>query len=105
MLDWFAERWNDFIDFSYRIIMTFFDLLKDLFFWGIDSVLGFVISIIDGMSYLFSTIDVVSLINGLPPETKQVLALTGISEAMSMVVACILIRVFLQLIPFVRLGS
>ncbi|POB48706.1 DUF2523 family protein [Vibrio vulnificus] len=105
MLDWFVDRWNDFIDFTYRVVMTVFDALKDVLFWLVESLLDLVIFAIDGMGNMFNGLDFTQYINALPPETKQMLALTGISDAMSMVVACILIRILLQLIPFVRLGS
>lgn len=105
MLDWFVDRWNDFIDFSYRLILTIFDVLKDVLFWLVETLLDLVLSILSGMSDLFSGLDFTQYFDDLPLETQQMLALSGISEAMSMVIACILIRIFLQLIPFVRLGS
>ena len=105
MLDWFVNRWNDFVDFIYRVVLTVFDALKDILFWLVESIFDLVIFAIDGMGNMFGGLDITQYINALPDETKQVLALTGISDAMSMVVACILIRILLQLIPFVRLGS
>ena len=105
MLDWFVDRWNDILDISYRLLLTVFDFLKDLLFWFVESLLDLVIFAIDGMGNMFNGLDVTQYINALPPETKQMLALTGISDAMTMVVACIFIRILLQLIPFVRLGS
>ncbi len=105
MLDWLVDRWNDFLDITYRLVLTVFDALKDLLFWLVESLFDLVIFVIDGMGSMFNGLDFTQYINALPPDTKQMLALTGISDAMTMVVACILIRILLQLIPFVRLGS
>lgn len=105
MLDWFVDRWNDFIDFTYRIVMTVFDALKDILFWLVDSLLDLVIFAIHGVGNMFNGLDITKYIYALPEETRQILSLIGLSDAMSMIVSCIFIRILLQLIPFVRLGS
>lgn len=42
---------------------------------------------------------------GLPPEAVEVLGAIGITQALSLIVAAIGVRIALQLIPFTRLGS
>lgn len=104
-MNWFVERWNDFIDFTYRFLLTFVDAFKDIAFWFVESLMDVAIYAIDGTGSMVGGLDFTQYIDALPVETKQVLALTGISEAMAMVISCILIRMILQLIPFVRFGS
>lgn len=105
MLSWLSERWNDFIDFMYRCILTVVDAMKDLMIWLFDVLFDLFIHAIDSLGSMFQGLNFTQYILLIPDETKQILALTGISEAMTMVITCIIIRILLQLIPFVRLGS
>ena len=105
MLDWLAGVWNAFVDLMYRMVLTVYDAFKDLLLWAFDEFMGLSIFILDGVGDLFSSLDVTQYVEALPVETKGILALTGIGDASSMIVAAIIIRLILQLIPFVRLGS
>ncbi len=105
MLSWFADRWNDFIDFMYRCILTVTDALRDTLIWLFDSTFNLLIYAVDGLGSMFNGLNFTQYMALIPDETKQILAITGISEAMTMVITCIIIRILLQLIPFVRLGS
>lgn len=105
MLDWFAQRWNDFIDFMWRLMLTLFDILKDFFYWIFDEILSFCILVLDGMGSLLDGLSVAQYFSALPPETVAILSQIGLSEAMGMVITSLTIRFFLQVIPFVRWGS
>lgn len=105
MLDWFANRWNDFIDFLWRLVLSVFDMLKDFFFFIMESLLDVAVAMLDGVGALMNGLDVAQYISALPPETSHMLSQIGLSQAMGMVVTCIGVRFILQTIPFVRWGS
>ena len=105
MLNFFAERWNAFIDFSWRLILTLADLFKDFFFWVLEQLLTAGLLILDGVASLMSGLNIAQYMNGLPSETAHTMSLIGISEAMGMIITCLSIRFLLQMIPFVRWGS
>jgi hypothetical protein len=105
MLNFFIEMWNGFVDFFWQIVLSFFDILKDFFFWIMEQLFTVGILLLDGVGSLMSGLNVAQYISGLPPETAHTMSLIGISEAMGMVITCLGIRFLLQLIPFVRWGS
>ena len=105
MLDWLAERWNAFVNFCYSCLLTLSDLLKDLACFLLDGVFALVLHVVNGFSVLFSSFNVVQYISMIPEETQQIMALVGVNEASSIIVAAISIRLLLQIIPFTRLGS
>jgi len=105
MLDWFAQRWNALVDFLYSLVLSLLDILKDLFYFIIESLFALVLLMLDGLGALFSGLNVTQYISAIPPGTAHIMSSIGLAEAMGMIVVCITIRIGLQLIPFVRLGS
>jgi hypothetical protein len=105
MLDFIAETWNEFVDFMYSLLLTFFDILKDFFYWILEQLFNLVLHALDGLGYLFSGLDVAQYISLIPPQTAHIMSQIGFSAAMTMIVTSLTIRFFLQLIPFVRFGS
>lgn len=105
MLDWLANKWNQFVDYLYQIFTSAVDFLRDFFFWVLDNLFGAVIYILDGLRSLFEGLNPLQYVSMIPPETQYFMSVCGINDAMSMIVTAIIIRMTLQLIPFVRLGS
>lgn len=105
MLDWLANRWNDSIDFIWRIVLSLFDMLKDFFIWIVETLMDGAILLIDGLSSLLGGISAVGGMGMLPAETAGTLSQIGLTEAVGMIVVSLSIRFLLQLIPFVRWGS
>ena len=105
MLDWFAARWNDFVDFSYSLLLSAFVMLKDFFYWVMEQLLSFGLILLDTVGSLMSGLDVAQYMKFLPPETIHVISIIGLGEAMGMIITCLTVRFFLQIIPFVRWGS
>lgn len=105
MLDWFANRWNDFIDFTWRLVLSIYDLLKDFFIWLMEQLTNVGLLVLDSLSGLLSGLDVTSYWSGIPPETAYFLNQIGLSQALGMIITALGIRIILQLIPFTRLGS
>lgn len=87
------------------VFVALWDMIKDAFSWVFDQLMSIVVSAV-------AAIDV-SALNGLsaqgwgalPAEVLNILGLIGVGTAIQIITAAILIRMVLQLIPFVRLGS
>jgi len=105
MLDWLANRWNDFIDFLWRLVLSLYDLLKDFFIWIMESLLDVGLLMLDGVGGLMTGLDVTQYFSAIPPETSFILSQIGLSQATGMIVTCLAVRFTLQMIPFVRWGS
>lgn len=93
------------IDFFKRIWLSFIDFMEDFFLWIVDITLSLLETILNTFGYLFSMLDVTQYISAIPPDVSNVLSLIGLGEAMGIIITAGTIRLILQLIPFVRLGS
>lgn len=96
-------------DLFVSIFKAAWDFLTDVSVWLFESLFKLVADVIGGVN---DTLDIAglaaqvqSLWNQIPPSVLQVLSAIGIGSALGIVVLGILIRMALQLIPFVRLGS
>lgn len=105
MLDWFATKWNQFVDYLYQIFTSAVDFLKDFLWWVLDHLFGAVVFVLDTLGSAFQGLNPLQYISAIPPETQYYMAICGFNDSMSMIVAALIIRMILQLIPFVRLGS
>lgn len=105
MLDWFAQRWNDFLGLLYTLLLSLFDMLKDLACFLLEGALSLVHLAISGLGSLLGALNVVQYFSMLPPEVQSVMAIAGVNDASVIIVTAIGIRLMLQLIPFTRLGS
>lgn len=105
MLDWFAETWHDFKQFLYSLVLTVFDMLKDLFLWIFEGLLDISILALQGLDTYFDGLNIASYINQIPESVQWFLSAIGVPQAMTMIITAITIRLLLQLIPFTRLGS
>lgn len=63
-----------------------------------------VINLLNGLTEL-GNFTLAPFISPLPPEVTQILSAIGFPEATAMIGIALFIRLLLQLIPFVRLGS
>lgn len=85
-----------------QIFKDVWNMATDLFCWLLDGLLGIAASALDAISIPFDPQTYYSLI---PPEVGQVLGAIGITQAITIIVAALVIRFTLQTIPFVRWGS
>lgn len=93
------------INFLRRIWQAFIDFIEDVFLFFVDSVMKLFVFAVDGLGHLFSALDVTQYLVMLPPDVLNVMSLIGFGEAMGIIITAGTIRIMLQLIPFVRLGS
>ncbi|GAB1110738.1 MAG: hypothetical protein SwBeaMacB_13850 [Shewanella algae] len=105
MLDWLAQKWNEFVDLLYMLFLSWVDFYTDYLFWILDTLFQAIIFILGTFGDLFQGLNPMQYISAIPPETQYFLAICGFNDAMSMIVSSLIIRFMLQLIPFVRLGS
>lgn len=92
-----------FSDLAIAIFLAAWDFITDGFSWAFEQVLKTAVSAL-------TVIDFTALANytagaTLPASIMNILGLLGVGTAISIIVAAITIRLGLQLIPFVRLGS
>lgn len=101
----FDEYWQAFVTFCYSCLLTLKDIITDVFYFLFDSILGLILFILDSITFIGSSFDVVAHMSAIPPETQAVMHEAGVNEGVAMVTAALGVRILLQLIPFTRLGS
>lgn len=77
----------------------------DLAAWMLEQVLDLVIGILNAFSLSLDFLNVTQYISGLPPDVVNLMGLLGVGQAISIIIAAIVVKITLQLIPFTRLGS
>ena len=86
------------------VFKALWDFIRDAVCWPFEQIMEIVVSAVSAidMSGISSQ---VGAWGSLPAELLNILGLLGIGIAASIIVAAIGVRLVLQLIPFVRLGS
>lgn len=101
--EWLLTWWEAFEKLMDAFTLTFFDLLKDFFFWIMEAVIvaaiEFFNQITDGTSW-----DLSQYITALPSEVTQVMGALGFGNALAIVGSALLIRFLMGLVPLIRLG-
>lgn len=87
-----------------QLFIDAWEMLTDLPVWVFDQVLQLALTAIQQLD-LSTLTSYTSTWGELPAEVLNVLGLIGLSEALGIITVAVLIRLVLQLIPFVRLGS
>ena len=80
------------------------DALRDASAWPFDQITDVAVSAVQSID-LSGITPYLGAAGGLPAEILNIMALLGVGTCISIIAAAIGIRVVLQLIPFVRLGS
>ena len=97
VLEWIGALWI-------AIFVALWDLVKDGFAWLFEQVLKVAVSAIGSIDT--SAVDAYAgQVGALPAELLNILGLLGVGTAISIITAAITVRLVMQLIPFVRLGS
>lgn len=90
-------------DLFIAIFLSLWDIIKDGFSWVFEQLLTLATTAISAIDV--SAFSGVSAWGSAPAEIMNILALLGLAQAITIITAAIGIRLALQLIPFVRLGS
>lgn len=96
VIQWFA-------DLAIAIFVAAWDFITDAFCWAFEQLLKVATSALTAID--FSALASYSAGATLPGEILNILGLLGVGTAITIIIAAITIRLGLQLIPFVRLGS
>ncbi len=115
MADWLTsafqsviDKLNSFFQWILDLFVEIFEsiwfLLQDLFCWLYDALLGVVVSMVVSLD-----MGTVSSWSGywamVPADVWNIMGLIGLGPALGIIGTAIVIRLALQLIPFVRLGN
>lgn len=91
-------------DLVKAVFKALWDMLSDVVAWGFDQIMGIAAAAVGVLD--FSAISgYLSTFDSIPAGVLEVLAASGVGAGLSIVGAALLVRMGLQLIPFVRLGS
>jgi hypothetical protein len=96
-LVWIGDLFTD-------AFLALWDFFIDGVCWCVDKLLDLAVSAVAGLSTGIFT-DAAQTFQLIPQEILQILGLLGVGQCIAIITAAILIRLVLQLIPFVRLGS
>lgn len=97
VMDWIWGKLTDWVK-------AVWDIVTDAAAWFFEQLFGVIIWLLEQLD-LTPVLQAVSAWGELPSEIINILGLLGIGTAAGIMTAAIVIRLLLQLIPFVRLGS
>lgn len=86
------------------IFTAVWDMAVDAVCYVLDECLEFVVGLVSSIN-VSAFAGSIGAWGGLPAEVLNVLGLIGLADCFAVIAAAIAIRLLLQLIPFVRLGS
>jgi len=104
-MEWLVDLFNKLLEFLYQLLLTLFDMLKDIFLWIVEQVMNAVNMVLPSVFAFFAPVDMSQYMTSIPPTVAWVFAAVGVPQCLSTILAAITIRLLLQLIPFTRLGS
>lgn len=87
-----------------EVFVALWDLVCDAACWPFEQLMTIVLNVVNGLD-LSPILGGLAGFGALPAEVLNILGLIGVHQAIVIIVAAIGIRLVLQLIPFVRLGS
>ena len=105
MPQWLIDFGNWLLGILKTMANTIFTMVKDVFFFAFEQIMILITFVLDGMGALFQGLDVTQYFAMIPPGPAWVLQQIGLGQALEMILSEIIIRLFLQLVPFTRLGS
>lgn len=98
VLDWLLVQIKSFA-------LTIWDILSDFLLFIIDILMSAGIVILDGFAGTLELVNLSNYVSGMPSDVLFVMNVTGLGEAIGIIMLAGTARLFMQLIPFVRLGS
>lgn len=86
-------------------LLTLWDILTDILLMVVDLFMSVGLYALEGMSEALELVNITNYINDMPSEVLGIVNAIGLGEAIGMIMAAGTVRLLMQLIPFVRLGS
>ncbi|RJG00962.1 DUF2523 family protein [Noviherbaspirillum sedimenti] len=89
------------------VFSSLWHLVTDVFCWIFEGLLTLVQTVLDSLPGpdSFSLFNPAQYVTGLPSDLVNMIGLIRVGEALAIILAAILIKLTLQIIPFTRLGS
>lgn len=94
-----------FLDLFEALLTALLDMLKDLICWILEALFALIQTLLNALPGDMGVFNPGTYISGLPSDLVNMLGLLRVGEALAIILAAILIKIALQLIPFTRLGS
>ena len=104
-MEWLVNLFNIVMSFIYSLFLSVPQIMKDFFFWIVDQLMGVMQWAANLVLSLFAPIDLSQYLTSIPPNVSWVFMQLGLPNCLLIIGSAIVIRLTLQLIPFVRLGS
>ncbi|WP_260261721.1 VSK receptor [Vibrio intestinalis] len=103
-MGWITDLVNKIMEFFYSLFLSLIDAIKDIVAYVFDQFLSVTNALVDGVIVSLSAIPMPETLP-LPSGVSWVMSQIGVPQMLVMVSASLVVRLLLQLIPFVRLGS
>lgn len=104
-MEWVIGLFNLMISFFYSLFLSVPEMFKDLFYWILDQLMGVMDWAANLLLTMFAPLNISEYLSAIPPNISWVFMTIGLPNCLMIIGAAIVIRLTLQLIPFVRLGS
>lgn len=98
LTDWF-------LSVCQSVLLTVWDAAADFLLWILDMVMAIGLTLLEGMTSVLQLTDITQYLTMMPPEVLNIIQLIGLPTCISMIAVAGGVRIIMQLIPFVRLGS
>lgn len=105
MPQWLIDFGNWLYDICYAAVSTIGVLCENILLTIVDGFFVIGRLALDAVGVLLQPFGIQSLFDALPPSVTGMLIAIGLPEALGIVISAITVRLFMQLIPLVRLGS
>lgn len=92
-------------DLVVAVFEAAWDLLRDVPAWVFEQVMEVVIAALNAIDLSSVTALATTTFGAIPAQVLEVAMAVGIGPALGIIGAALVVRMLLQLIPFVRLGS
>lgn len=93
-----------FSDLFVAVFVAIWDVVKDAFSWLFEQIIKIAVEALSSID-LSGLAGAAASMGSLPADLLNILGLLGVGTAIGIITSAIGIRIVLQLIPFVRLGS
>ncbi|NRB69763.1 MAG: VSK receptor [Vibrio sp.] len=103
-MDWLIEAIQRVLAFFYSLFLSLLDALYDLVCKIFDVFMSAITELISGVIAFFGAIPIPDIVP-LPSGVAWVASQVGAPQMIIIVSSALIVRLLLQLIPFVRLGS
>jgi hypothetical protein len=104
VIDTFVGFWTALLDLVQKGFTSLLTMLKDVLLWVLDQLLSLVTTLLGAVD-LSAITQNLGIFQQIPTDTLNIMGLLGFGQCMVIIGGAIVIRILLQLIPFVRLGS